>query len=438
MPDHPIPQSSGSPIDYLLTLPRFTDQGAVALKPGLGRMEALLDAMGRPHERYPSLHVGGTNGKGSTASMIAAIATAAGRRVGLHTSPHLHDLAERMRIDGQPAPHDWLAEAVARYREVFDRVEPSFFEATVALSLLYFAERAVDLAVVEVGLGGRLDATNVLRPALAIVTNVGLDHTDLLGETREEIAREKAGIAKPGIVLLTAAEGESVLAALGAEAEARGAQLVRVQDEVTIRRVDPHPAGLALDLVTPVRAYDRLVVGLAGRHQAWNAALAVRAAERVLGAGAAQVALGLAEVRKLSGLAGRCELLQRDPTVVADVAHNAEGLDVALACAREQSLGRLYVLLGVMGDKDLPALTGVLAAAGATVLPVSLLSPRALSQSDLRHLLQRHGLDVIDVADVPDGLRWFRRHAQPSDLLLVTGSHLTVAAARETISPPYF
>lgn len=433
-----IPPPSDPAIEFLLALPRFADAGAAALKPGLERMEALLDAMGHPHERYPSVHVGGTNGKGSTASMLAAIATATGRRTGLHTSPHLHDLAERMRLDGEPAPHAWLARAVARHREAFERVGPSFFEATAALSLLYFAERGVDLAVVEVGLGGRLDATNVLRPKLALVTRVGLDHTELLGETREAIAREKAGIAKPGGVLLTTAEGEGVLAAMRAEAEARGARLVRVQDEAEIRRLAPHPEGLVLDLATPVRAYDGLVVGLAGRHQAWNAALAVRAAERVLpGIEAGAVARGLAEVRKLSGLAGRCEVLERGPTIVADVAHNEEGLEAALALAREQGPGRLFVLLGVMGDKDLPALAGVLAAEGAAVLPVPLPSPRALPQPELRRRLRRRGLALIDVDDVADGLRWFRRHASPQDVLLATGSHLTVAAVREALGPPY-
>ncbi len=435
-PNPSTPHSSDPPIDYLLALPRFAEQGAAALKPGLERMHALLEAAGRPHERFKSVHVAGTNGKGSTASMLAAIATAAGLRVGLHTSPHLWDLAERLRLDGVPAPHAWIADAVARLRPALDTVEPSFFEATVALSFLYFAEQEVDLAVVEVGLGGRLDATNVLRPEAALVTHIGLDHTELLGDTREAVAREKAGIAKPGVPLLTAAEGPGVLAALRATAEARGASFVNVRDEVDVRNVEEHADGLVLDLTTPVRTYRRLRVGLAGRHQVWNAALAVRAAEHVVpavGRSAAPVAAGLAGVRKLSGLAGRCEIYQSAPLILADVAHNADGLEAALAVARAAlpaPTGTLYVLFGTMRDKDLAALTDTLSRSAAVVLPVGLPTPRALPVADLRRTLRARGLPVLDVAGVDEGIHWFRRNAGASDGLLITGSHFTVAQAR--------
>ena len=205
----------------LLALPRFAGAGAAAYKPGLGRTRALLAALGDPHTVVPTVHVAGTNGKGSTASFAASVAQAAGLRVGLHTSPHLATLRERMRVDGRPAPPDWLDGALARWGGAVDAVGPSFFEATVALSLLYFAEQDVDLAVVEVGLGGRLDATNVLAPLVAAVTHVGLDHTDLLGDTVEAIAREKAGIAKPGVPFLHAVAGEA-RPALEAEARGRG------------------------------------------------------------------------------------------------------------------------------------------------------------------------------------------------------------------------
>ncbi len=264
-------------------LPRFAEQGAAAYRPGLERMGALLGAMGRPHERFPSVHVGGTNGKGSTASMAAAIAAAAGLRVGLHTSPHLLDFSERLRLDGVPAPPEWIADAVARFRAAFGRVGPSFFEASAALALLYFAEADVDLAVVEVGLGGRLDATNVLAPRVAAVTNVSLDHTDLLGHTIAAIAREKAGIAKPGVPFLTAAQGEA-LGVLRASALAAGAPFEAVRETVAVQirggqSRGEDAGGLGLTLQTPVREYGALNVGLPGAHQAWNAALAVRLAE---------------------------------------------------------------------------------------------------------------------------------------------------------------
>ncbi|MEP0547742.1 MAG: Mur ligase family protein [Rhodothermales bacterium] len=420
----------------LLDLPRFADQGSAAFKPGLERMHALLDAAGNPHERFRSVHVAGTNGKGSTASLVASIATAAGLRVGLHTSPHLHDLAERLRLDGVPAPHGWIADAVARLGSAFVATEPSFFEATVALSFLYFAEMDVDLAVIEVGLGGRLDATNVLRPDLALITHIGLDHADLLGDTLEAVAREKAGIAKPGVPLLTAAEGDGVAAAIRETAEARGATFVRVQDEVDVGRVDVQPDRLVMDLTTPMRTYAELEIGLPGRHQVWNAALAVRAAEHVVAAAAhdaAPIYEGLLKVRKHSGLTGRCELLCATPLILSDVAHNADGLRASLAFAGGLRRGQLHVLFGTMRDKDLHAMTDGMVEGDVIVLPVPLPSSRAVPLRLLREALLLRGLRVVDVGGVREGIDWFVRHAGAADSLLVTGSHLTVAAARTAL-----
>ena len=418
---------------FLLDLPRFADAGAAAFKPGLERMEQLLAALGEPHTRFRSVHVAGTNGKGSTASFVAAIATAAGLKTGLHTSPHLWDLSERMRIDGVPVAHDWIADAVSRHRADFEAVQPSFFEATVALSFLYFAEQVVDLAVVEVGLGGRLDATNVLHPEIALVTHIGLDHTDLLGPTVEDVAREKAGIAKRGVPLLSAAEGASVVAAMQETAEARGATFVNLWDEASVAVRGESAEGLSLDLVTPVRAYEDVPVALPGAHQAANAALAVRAAEYVMARirnDAAPIYTGLANVRKLSGLRARCEVVQRSPLILADVAHNADGLRAALDWARGLVSGRLYVLFGTMRDKDLGAMAEMLKRAEATVLPVGLPTPRAVPQRELRRELRLIGLDVIDAVDIRSGLDWFLQRATSSDGLLATGSHLTAAAVR--------
>ena len=415
----------------LLALPRFADAGAAALKPGLERMETLLRAMGDPHTRFRSVHVAGTNGKGSTCSMLAAMATAAGLKTGLHTSPHLWDLAERMRIDGVPAPHDWMAGAVGRHRTDFERAQPSFFEATVALSLLYFAEQAVDLAVVEVGLGGRLDATNVLRPDLAIITHIGLDHADLLGPTVEDVAREKAGIAKPGVPLLSAADGPGVRAAIRSTAEARNAIYVHLDDEAEVGTVSSEAERLVFDLTTPVRGYPGLHVALAGAHQVRNAALAVRAAERVVGAvrdHAAPVYEGLANVRKLSGLAARSEVLQRTPLLLADVAHNADGLQAALGWARTLVGGTLYVLFGTMRDKDLRAMADLLRGANAVVLPVTLPASRAAPRAEVKAACEQAGLEVVDVSDLEAGVQWFTDHASPTDGLLATGSHLTASA----------
>ena len=420
---------SDDALAYLHTLPRFAGTQDVAYRPGLDRINALMDAMGRPHEAFRSVHVAGTNGKGSTASMLAAILAAAGYRTGLHTSPHLFHVTERMRLDGQPAPAAWLEAAVQRYQRVFDAAQPSFFEATVALSLLYFAEEGADAAVVEVGLGGRLDATNVLQPTLSIITTLGRDHAELLGDTFAEIAREKGGIIKPGVPALTAAAPPEATAVLRRIAAAQGAPLHELDKEVRVDVDKSTLRGLTLCLQTPARRYDALRVELAGAHQQTNVALAVRAAE-LLQLSPEAIRTGLQDVRRRAGLRGRLEVVQEAPLVVADVAHNPEGLAATLAALRpalQKGGGRLTVLFGVMRDKDVDAMLDLLAEAGAIVCPVPLESERALPPEALADLLAAKGLAAGPAASVPDGLARFRDAAMPEDVLLLTGSHQVVS-----------
>ena len=415
-------------IAYLHDLPRFAGVADDAYRPGLERMEALMDAMNRPHEAFPSVHVAGTNGKGSTASMVAAIITAAGERTGLHTSPHLAHVTERMRIDGAPAPTEWLADAVTRHRDAFDRIGPSFFEATVALSFLYFAEQTVDRAVVEVGLGGRLDATNILQPELAVITSIDLEHTALLGDTLTAIAREKAGIIKLGVPVLTAVRQPEALDAIRRVAREREATLHVLDADVDVRRAKTFLDHSVLNITSPVRAYDDLHIDLGGVHQQRNALLAARAAE-VLGLGADAIRTGLRDVRRLSSLRGRLELLQRDPLVVADVAHNPSSLAATLDAVRptlDVHGGRLYMLLGLMRDKDVGAIAELLDAAHAIVTPVALPSERALPAEALRNVLAEHGVQANGPSTIAAGIAAFQQDAAADDVLLITGSHQMV------------
>ena len=410
----------------LLALPRFATDAA-AYAPGLDRMRALLADLGDPHLAVPAVHVAGTNGKGSTASLCAAVLTASGRRVGLHTSPHLVDLTERIRIDGAPVGDAELGALVARARPAFARHGPSFFEAMAALAFLRFAEAGADLAVIEVGLGGRLDATNVARAAVSAVTSIGLDHTDLLGDTLGEIAIEKAGIARSGVPLVhTLAPGEA-RDALVAEAERRGAPVEAIRDTC---RAELRDGWLAL--ATPRREL-AAPLGLAGAHQAWNAALAVRAAELAApDLGDAAVVRGLEDVAALSGLRGRGERLGADPRVTLDVAHNADGWAAALDAAEVPPGGRLWALVGVVADKDAGALGRLLAARAARVLAVGLPGPRGRSAEALADALQSAGADAQPVG-LPDALRRWGA-AGSADRLLVTGSHLTVAAVLDALN----
>lgn len=421
--------------DFLFNLPRFTDQGTAAYKPGLERMLELMEAMDRPHERFESVHVAGTNGKGSTSSLLAAIATASGNRVGLHTSPHLYSLTERMRIDGAPAPDTWLERTVERYRGTFEAVGPSFFEATTALSFLYFAENTVDLAVVEVGLGGRLDATNVISPSLSLITNIGLEHTDVLGTTFAEIAREKAGIIKPGVPILTTADHPEATGVIRAVAARQGAPYHQVQEEVEITRIDTDLRGLTLDVQTPLQRYENLRVGLSGRHQQWNAALALRAAELLLDNvrhDSSSVYDGMRHVRRFSGLRGRFDVLQEQPAIVADVAHNAEGLATTLEALRPVlgvRGGRFYLLLGVMRDKDVHRMADLLSAAHAAVYCVAVDSDRAYEPDALGQVLRKHGVEVIGAGLFEEGWRQLQHQMTRDDVLLITGSHQVVTQA---------
>ncbi len=418
----------------LLGLPRFTDAGAVAYRPGLERIRALLEAMGQPHTRFPIVHIAGTNGKGSVASMVASIATAAGIRTGLHTSPHLIDVTERMRVDGIPAPEHWLTDNVLALRDRFGQIGPSFFEATVALSLKYFAEQDVELGIVEVGLGGRLDATNIVTPALSVITSVGLDHTDILGETVEEIAREKAGIIKAKVPVVSAVhevadtEVRRIAQTLGAPYENVRAACGLVEPVIGLVRS-------RMTLRTPRDRYDELFVGLPMKHQLWNAALAVRAAESYgevsgISITSKDVRRGLREVHSLSGVSGRFEVLAEKPLVVADVAHNHEGIAALLEHVREHGdVGRLIVCMAMMRDKKIDDVAAVLGAARAQVLTVDVASQRALPGLRLGRVLKQHGVRVDNLESVENAFGWFRRNAESNDALLFTGSHLVVAEA---------
>ena len=367
-------------LDRLLALPRFATAGATAYAPGLDRMRALLAAMGDPERAYPSVHVAGTNGKGSTASFVASIAQAAGLRVGLHTSPHLVRVEERMRLDGVPAPTEWLEQAVDRYAHAFERIGPSFFEATTALSLLYFAEARVDLAVVEVGLGGRLDATNVLAPVASLITSVGLDHTDLLGDTLGGHRAREGGhrqTRRPAPARRHRRRGAHEPSKPSRPAPARRSRTSarRAASRPTARC--PHRDATAPTMRASASAFQ-------ARIRCGTPSLAVRAAEiAVPGLRASEVADGLANVVRRSGIRGRGEeVVARHPA-----GRGAQRRRLARRARLGRSRrapGRLFALVGLMADKDADALALRLGEAGAVALPIGLDGDRALGQAALR------------------------------------------------------
>ena len=408
---------------YLLQLPRYGDKGAKAMHPGFERVNALVAAMNHPHRQFASIHIAGTNGKGSTASMVAAILRAAGHsRVGLYTSPHLTCMRERIRCDGAMVPVMWMNVAVARFRHVMDAVQPSFFEAMTALAFLYFAEQEVSVAIVEAGLGGRLDATNILEPRLSIITCIDLDHMNVLGHSLSAIAREKGGIIKPGVPLLTATRQPEALAVLEAIGAHLGAPI-----HVTHRECQMDTAqgadGLELTATTPRATYSALTLELSGTHQAANALLAIRAAELLYGNAPAAIRTGLQRVRALSGLRGRLETLAISPRVILDVAHNEAGLRSALAYARPQCHGRLFVLFGLVRSKDAAKMAQALFEARAIVYTCDVPARRGLNASELADILRVWHVPIACSGTWEAAFSQVKVRAAPEDWILVCGSH---------------
>ncbi|EYB66747.1 bifunctional folylpolyglutamate synthase/ dihydrofolate synthase [Deinococcus phoenicis] len=370
-------------LDWLFARQRF------GVHPGLGRVRALLARLADPQEAFQTVLVGGTNGKGSTAATLAGMLTAGAERTGLFTSPHLTRFSERFVVDGQEVPGERVLDALHRVRPQAERVEASFFEIVTALGCLLFAEAGVTTAVMEVGLGGRLDATNALDPALSVITNVALDHTGVLGGTREAIAQEKAGILRAGRPAVTGVSAgllplletrEADLWALGREVQLEAAPLGWAGWDVRVR-----VPGTVLPFHTP----------LLGAHGARNAALAAAAAHR-LGVGQAALQAGAAGVR----WPGRLEVLPwRGGRVLLDGAHNPDGAGALAEALRGLGVERLPIVFGAAADKDVAGVAGALRpVASEVILTRALLSPRAADPASLAPYFE--GLPVR-LADTP-------------------------------------
>jgi dihydrofolate synthase/folylpolyglutamate synthase len=323
-------------LDYLYSqLPMFHRVGPAAYKPGLDNTWALLELVGNPHEELKTVHIAGTNGKGSTSHMIASALQLAGYKTGLYTSPHLKDFRERIRINGVMIPEGEVVTFVERYHEAWQVIQPSFFEITVALCFWYFKREGVDIAVIETGLGGRLDSTNVIVPEVSVITNIGYDHMNLLGDTIEKIAAEKAGIIKNGTPV--------VLGAMREEA--------RLVMEETAKRMNAPllDSSLLSHRAIPISA-------LKGLYQNENRATAFLALKtlNVLGWRLTEnhIAEGFERVVELTGLLGRWQQLKEHPLVIADVAHNEDGIHAVLEQIKQTPHQHLHFVLGLVGDKD--------------------------------------------------------------------------------------
>jgi dihydrofolate synthase / folylpolyglutamate synthase len=408
----------------------------------LDRIRALLSELGDPHRAYPTIHVGGTSGKGSTATMIAAALQAAGKRTGLHTKPHLAAMTERARLDGVPvsperfaALLDEMLPAVARAAAKYGR--PTYYEMLLALSFKYFADERVDVAVIEVGLGGRFDGTNVIVPAVAAITSVGYDHTEVLGSTIEAIALEKAGIAKPGVPLVLAVMPASARTVIERYAAEVGARIVHVADVVRVERErDDDRDGQTLSIVT-ARASYRLRLAVAGTFQRTNVATAIAVLEQLadeLRPSPDEVARAFAKV----AIPGRMELVWANPAVVFDIAHNADKAESLVASLRECFPDRrIHFVVAIGESKDARRIIEILGTITSTFTFTSFEAKgrKAIRPQRLATIAQSLGGWGRAITDPVEALTVARRTAAIDDVVVVTGSTFVVAGLREWYVP---
>ena len=407
--------------------PLFQQIGAGAYKEGLETTRTLDAHFGHPHRKYLTIHIGGTNGKGTCSHSVAAVLQAAGYRVGLYTSPHLVDFRERIRVDGVPMPEAYVVDFVARERSFFEPLRPSFFELTTAMAFKYFADAAVDIAIVEVGLGGRLDCTNIVQPVLSVVTNISLDHTQFLGHTLAAIAGEKAGIFKAGTPAVVG-EATPETRPVFTDAAARvGASLVFAEDAPEVLAVSRDAAD---EWRFESRTFGSVHSSLTGAYQERNMNTLLTALRELGRAGvrfsADDVRAGLGQVQATTGLRGRWETLRQSPTVVCDTGHNVGAWQYLAPQLRAQRCRRLRVVFGMAGDKDVRSVLALLPRDAAYYFTQASVR-RALPAADLLREAEACGLAGAAYPTVASAYTQALADADADDFLFVGGSSFVVA-----------
>ena len=427
-------------IDYLYaSQPAFHLVGASAYKPGLDNTYRLMAHLGNPHERLRAVHVAGTNGKGSTSHLIAAALQAQGYKVGLFTSPHLVDFRERIRISGEMIPEETVVQFVADHRAFLDNLRPSFFETTMALAFWYFAQQQVDIAVVEVGLGGRLDSTNILTPLLSVITNIGIDHTEFLGDTLAQIAGEKAGIMKPHVPCVigeTHPETQEVFLARARVCEILGAGL----ETTDCRLWFADQCGY----MRKRRLKEAPECQLQGVYQDKNqqtAFVSLQVLRNICGIELSKesIAKGFAEVCTLTGLRGRWEVLSQKPLTICDTGHNGHGIRYvaeqlsSLIASSPNSLSphRLHIILGMVNDKDIDTVLGLLPTEAVYYFTQPATSRALPAEELLRRWQQLHPIancqsPIAALSTVREALEAAQEAATADDIIFIGGSNYVV------------
>lgn len=412
-------------------LPMFTRVGAIALKKDLNNTLALCEALDHPQHQFKSIHVAGTNGKGSTSHMLAAILQKAGYKTGLYTSPHLKDFRERIRINGKMISKSAVINFVKRQKKLIHQIEPSFFEVTVAMAFDYFAKEKVDIAIIEVGLGGRLDSTNIIIPELSVITNISLDHTHILGNTLPEIAYEKAGIIKKNIPIVVGEKQAEIEDVFIEKAKAEHATLSFADHKLNVINVKLDKSFLVLDIESEREIiYKNLKLDLTGGYQQKNikgvieAVHQLRKMEYTISDQALYAALR--NTKKITGLQGRWQTLSKNPLIICDTGHNKAGITEVLKNIEATPHQHLHMVIGMVKDKDINGVLMLLPKNASYYFCAPSLE-RALSAIELAALANNFGIKGQVFERVTEALSKAKMEAKQNDLIFVGGSTFVVA-----------
>jgi len=422
-------------IDWLYGLQRF------GIKLGLEKISLLLGFLGNPHEKYPAIHVAGTNGKGSIASMIAAVLQTHGLKTGLYTSPHLVHFSERIKINGKEIPEEAVVDYSGQIQHRVDTLRATFFEATTAMAMKYFADNKVDVAVFETGLGGRFDATNVITPVVSVITSVGLEHQKYLGQTLARIAYEKGGIIKQDVPVVSGVQSARAIEVLKEIADYNKAPFIEVNPHATAVLHEKDLTRSVIDMFyADAKQHEKIIIGLGGMHQIQNALIAVRALdvlrgkvrhlERKWDISDEQLRHGLEHVTGLTGINGRMQLLQKETgRWLLDVAHNPGAARELVRSLTEMGYKNIPVVFGVLNDKDVKAMIRTISKIARVMYFVEPKNERAIPSDELRNVAEDIFFPVAACGRVGEGIQTAASKSNQGDIILITGSHFVVGEA---------
>jgi dihydrofolate synthase/folylpolyglutamate synthase len=409
----------------------FTRVGAVALKKDLHNTLAMCQALDNPQTKFKSIHVGGTNGKGSTSHMLAAILQQAGYKTGLYTSPHLKDFRERIRINGKMIPKSFVTKFIREQKKTIEQIQPSFFEVTVAMAFDYFAKEQVDIAIIEVGLGGRLDSTNIIHPDLAVITNISLDHTNVLGNTLKEIAFEKAGIIKQNTPVVIGENQQETNQVFLEKAKAENAHIFFASEDLKIKNSSQSSTFLIFDVFEKDQlSFPTLKLDLTGLYQQKNVITVIKSALKLKELGYKinndAIYQALSKVKKLTGLQGRWQILGKNPLIICDTGHNKSGITEVVQNINNTKFDKLHMVIGMVKDKDISAVLALLPKKANYYFCQPNLE-RALSSEELAIQAKKYNLEGQTFGTVTEAFTAAKKSANKKDMIFVGGSTFVVA-----------